>query len=89
MTCDWTDFDSRMEKLVDIVRNELKQQNGTSVSVTPYHSLIYPFSHEDRKAIAVIHANQLLLKTVKLLNYFDQKYGYLLIFSYIRIESRF
>ena len=59
--CYWTHFDERITKLVSIVRAQLKQ-NATAVSVTAYHSLMYPFTHEERKAIAVVHANEIQKK---------------------------
>ncbi len=40
-------------------------QNLKTVSVTAYHSLVYPFTHEERKAIAVIHANEIQNKVTE------------------------
>jgi len=52
--CDWTDYDERMRKLVAIVGEQL--QRNRLPSVHPHHSMLYPLSHEYRKAIASKHA---------------------------------
>lgn len=52
--CDWTDYDERMRKLISIVGEQL--QKNRLPSVHPHHSMLYPLSHEYRKAIASKHA---------------------------------
>lgn len=52
--CDWTDYDERMRKLITIVGEQL--QKNRLPSVHPHHSMLYPLSHEYRKAIANKHA---------------------------------
>lgn len=52
--CDWTDYDERMRKLTAIVGEQL--QKNRLPSVHPHHSMLYPLSHEHRKAIAGKHA---------------------------------
>lgn len=52
--CDWTDYDERMRKLIAIVGDQL--QKNRLPSVHPHHSMLYPLSHEYRKAIASKHA---------------------------------
>ena len=52
--CDWKDYDERMRKLVIIVGEQL--QKNRLPSVHPHHSMLYPLSHEYRKAIASKHA---------------------------------
>lgn len=52
--CDWTDYDERMRRLVTIVGEQL--QRNRLPSVHPHHSMLYPLSHEYRKAIASKHA---------------------------------
>ncbi|XP_022697467.1 UDP-N-acetylglucosamine--peptide N-acetylglucosaminyltransferase 110 kDa subunit-like isoform X2 [Varroa jacobsoni] len=53
--CDWSDYGTRMEKLVAIVREQIEK--GRLPSVHPHHSMLYPLSHDQRKAIAARHAN--------------------------------
>lgn len=60
IVCDWTDYDSRMKKLVAIVAEQLEKNRLPSVH--PHHSMLYPLSHEFRKAIAARHANLCLEK---------------------------
>lgn len=52
--CDWTDYGERMRKLIAIVGEQL--QKNRLPSVHPHHSMLYPLSHEYRKAIANKHA---------------------------------
>ncbi|KAG8300671.1 hypothetical protein J6590_071231 [Homalodisca vitripennis] len=54
IVCDWTDYDARMKKLVSIVAEQLDKNRLPSVH--PHHSMLYPLSHEFRKAIAERHA---------------------------------
>jgi len=60
IVCDWTDYDSRMKKLVAIVGDQLDRNRLPSVH--PHHSMLYPLSHEYRRAIANRHANLCLEK---------------------------
>lgn len=60
IVCDWTDYDVRMKKLVSIVADQLEKNRLPSVH--PHHSMLYPLSHEFRKAIAARHANLCLEK---------------------------
>jgi len=53
--CDWTDYDARMKKLVSIVAEQL--ENNRLPSVHPHHSMLYPLTHEFRRAIANRHGN--------------------------------
>lgn len=61
MVCDWTDYDERMKQLVQIIDKELAAHT-LELSVHALHSLVYPISHEQRKGIAVIHAERCLQK---------------------------
>lgn len=60
IVCDWTDYEARMKKLVSIVAEQLEKNRLPSVH--PHHSMLYPLSHEYRKAIAARHANLCLEK---------------------------
>lgn len=60
IVCDWTDYESRMKKLVNIVAEQLEKNRLPSVH--PHHSMLYPLSHDYRKAIAARHANLCLEK---------------------------
>uniref|UniRef100_T1JCD7 protein O-GlcNAc transferase n=1 Tax=Strigamia maritima TaxID=126957 RepID=T1JCD7_STRMM len=64
IVCDWTDYESRMKKLVLIVGEQLEKNRLPSVH--PHHSMLYPLSHEFRKAIAARHANLCLEKILVL-----------------------
>ncbi|XP_008215026.1 O-glycosyltransferase isoform X3 [Nasonia vitripennis] len=55
IVCDWTDYEARMKKLVSIVAEQLDKNRLPSVH--PHHSMLYPLSHDFRKAIAARHAN--------------------------------
>uniref|UniRef100_A0A6G1SIH5 protein O-GlcNAc transferase n=1 Tax=Aceria tosichella TaxID=561515 RepID=A0A6G1SIH5_9ACAR len=52
--CNWSDYDERMRKLIAIVGEQL--QKNRLPSVHPHHSMLYPLSHEHRKALANKHA---------------------------------
>ncbi|GMS89216.1 hypothetical protein PENTCL1PPCAC_11391, partial [Pristionchus entomophagus] len=52
--CDWSDYDSRMIKLVGIVADQLSKNRLPSVH--PHHSMLYPLTHAQRLAIAQKHA---------------------------------
>lgn len=60
IVCDWTDYEARMKKLVAIVADQLDKNRLPSVH--PHHSMLYPLSHDFRKAIAARHANLCLEK---------------------------
>lgn len=60
IVCDWTDYDNRMKKLVNIVADQLEKNRLPSVH--PHHSMLYPLTHEVRKNIAARHANLCLEK---------------------------
>lgn len=63
IVCDWRDYKNRMKKIVNIVTEQLKQNRLPSVH--PHHSMLYPFSHEQRKAIASRHAIMCIERTRK------------------------
>jgi protein O-GlcNAc transferase len=65
IVCDWTDYNGRMKKLVAIVADQLEKNRLPSVH--PHHSMLYPLSHEYRKAIAGRHA-QLCLEKITVLH---------------------
>lgn len=65
IVCDWTDYDKRMKKLVAIVADQLEKNRLPSVH--PHHSMLYPLSHDFRKAIAARHAN-LCLEKIQILH---------------------
>lgn len=52
--CDWSDYSSRMKKLVAIVADQLEKNRLPSVH--PHHSMLYPLTHDHRKGIAARHA---------------------------------
>lgn len=60
IVCDWSDYDERMKKLVSIVADQLEKNRLPSVH--PHHSMLYPLSHNFRKAIAERHGNLCLDK---------------------------
>lgn len=60
IVCDWTEYGSRMKRLVQIVQDQLEKNRLPSVH--PHHSMLYPLSHSMRKAIAARHANLCLEK---------------------------
>ena len=60
--CDWSDYDSRMKKLVHIVQDQLDKNRLPSVH--PHHSMLYPLSHSQRKGIAARHAALCLEKVL-------------------------
>ncbi|EGT53159.1 CBN-OGT-1 protein [Caenorhabditis brenneri] len=53
--CDWTGYDKRIRKLVQIVEEQLTKKRLPSVH--PHHSMLYPLSHATRIAIAAKHAS--------------------------------
>jgi len=62
IVCDWTDYSARLKTLVSIVGDQLEKSRLPSVH--PHHSMLYPLSHEYRKAIANRHA-QLCIEKVR------------------------
>lgn len=66
IVCNWDDYDVRMKKLVSIVAEQLEKNRLPSVH--PHHSMLYPLSHDFRKAIAARHAN-LCLEKIHVLHY--------------------
>ncbi|CAB3402561.1 unnamed protein product [Caenorhabditis bovis] len=62
--CDWTDYEERMRRLVQIVEDQLVKKRLPSVH--PHHSMLYPLSHATRIAIAAKHA-QLCFDKVQML----------------------
>lgn len=71
IVCDWTDYDARMKKLVSIVAEQLDKNRLPSVH--PHHSMLYPLSHDARKAIAARHAN-LSIEKIHVLHKSPYKY---------------
>ncbi|CAG0885402.1 unnamed protein product [Darwinula stevensoni] len=71
IVCDWTEYDRRMAKLVAIVGDQLERHRLPSVH--PHHSMLYPLSHEYRKAIAARHAS-LCLEKIQVLHKLPYKY---------------
>ncbi|XP_035730917.1 UDP-N-acetylglucosamine--peptide N-acetylglucosaminyltransferase 110 kDa subunit-like isoform X1 [Vespa mandarinia] len=71
IVCDWTDYEARMKKLVSIVAEQLDKNRLPSVH--PHHSMLYPLSHDFRKAIAARHAN-LCIEKIHVLHKQPYKY---------------
>jgi len=69
--CDWNDYDNRMKKLLTIVDDQLGKNRLPSVH--PHHTMLYPLSPQQRKAIANRHGN-LCLDKVALLHKDPYKY---------------
>ena len=63
--CDWTDYEARMSKLVQIVADQLEKNRLPSVH--PHHSMLYRLSHDQRKAISARHA-QLCIEKIQILH---------------------
>lgn len=64
--CDWSDYNDRMKRLVQIVQDQLEKNRLPSIH--PHHSMLYPLTHDQRKAIAARHASLCLEKVGVLLN---------------------
>lgn len=62
--CDWIDYDKRMLKIREIVTEELEKRRWPAISA--FYSLICPFSHELRKALAARYAEMHVEKVSKL-----------------------
>ena len=76
IVCDWTDYDSRMKRLIHIVGEQLERNRLPSVH--PHHSMLYPLSHDYRKAIAARHANLCIEKVRKaLITTLTRHFGFL------------
>ena len=74
--CDWSDCDSRVEKIVQVVEDQLAKNRLPSVH--PHHSMLYPLSPSQRKGIATRHAILCLEKVQEwLLDSFGQYSTYL------------
>ena len=59
--CDWTNYDARIEKLAEVVNQDLTDhQRGKKIPAL--FSLGYPLSHEQRTRIAMSYANGTLEK---------------------------
>ena len=54
IACDWTDYDDRMRKIVQVVDEQLMKNRLPSVH--PHHSMLYPLTQEQKKGIAARHA---------------------------------
>lgn len=54
IVCDWSDYEARMEKIIQVVNEQLAKNRLPSVH--PHHSMLYPISHAQRKGIAARHA---------------------------------
>lgn len=80
--CDWNDYDSRMIKLVSIVADQIEKNRLPSVH--PHHSMLYPLSHSQRKAIAAKHA-ALCLEKVSVLHKNEYNFNHLYGSKIIRI----
>ncbi|XP_065668956.1 UDP-N-acetylglucosamine--peptide N-acetylglucosaminyltransferase 110 kDa subunit isoform X1 [Hydra vulgaris] len=63
--CDWSGYDNRMKKLLAIVDEQLGKNRLPSVH--PHHTMLYPLSPIQRKAIANRHGN-LCIDKVSLLH---------------------
>ena len=62
--CDWSDYESRMKKLLSIVDDQLGKNRLPSVH--PHHTMLYPLSPHQRKAIANRHGNLCLDKVSRM-----------------------
>lgn len=60
IVCDWSDYESRMTRIVQIVADQLAKNRLPSVH--PHHSMLYPLTHSQRKGIAARHATLCLEK---------------------------
>lgn len=72
IVCDWTDYTARQKNLVSIVAEQLEKNRLPSVH--PHHSMLYPLSHNYRKAIANRHA-QLCLEKIAVLHKSPYKFS--------------
>ena len=72
IVCDWTDYSARLKMLVSIVADQLDRNRLPSVH--PHHSMLYPLSHEFRKAIANRHA-QLCIEKISVIHKLPYKFS--------------
>lgn len=71
IVCDWSDYNTRMKKIVQVVADQLAKNRLPSVH--PHHSMLYPLSHSQRRGIAARHAT---LCVEKVLTLHKQPYMY-------------
>ena len=55
IVCNWKDYKHRMRRLTQIVQDQVEKNRLPSVH--PHHSMLYPLTATQRKAIAACHAN--------------------------------
>lgn len=55
IACDWNDYEDRMQKIVQVVDDQLAKNRLPSVH--PHHSMLYPLTQEQKKGIAARHAS--------------------------------
>ncbi|KAL8562192.1 hypothetical protein ACOMHN_005177 [Nucella lapillus] len=55
IVCEWKDYKYRMVRLTEIVQDQVERNRLPSVH--PHHSMLYPLTAHQRKAIAACHAN--------------------------------
>lgn len=67
IVCDWSNYDERMNKIVQIVGDQLAKNRLPSVH--PHHSMLYPLSPAYRKGIAGRHAQLCLEKVNNLISF--------------------
>ena len=53
--CDWKDYKESIARVTEIVQDQLEKKHLPSVE--PHHSILYPFTAAERKAIAASSAN--------------------------------
>ncbi|XP_050543771.1 UDP-N-acetylglucosamine--peptide N-acetylglucosaminyltransferase 110 kDa subunit-like [Daktulosphaira vitifoliae] len=64
--CDWSNYEVRNAKLKDIILKQLSQNKVPSL--LPHHSILYDFSPDVHKQIALKHADLCIKKVCKLSN---------------------
>jgi protein O-GlcNAc transferase len=64
IACDWTDYEDRMQKIVQVVDDQLAKNRLPSVH--PHHSMLYPLTHEQKRGIAARHASLCMEKVATL-----------------------
>ena len=55
IACDWTDYEDRMQKIVQVVDDQLAKNRLPSVH--PHHSMLYPLTQDQKRGIAARHAS--------------------------------
>ena len=63
IACDWTDYEDRMQKIVQVVDDQLAKNRLPSVH--PHHSMLYPLTQEQKRGIAARHASLCVEKVCK------------------------